>query len=93
MYQLVLRTIEFLTQQKHAKDAKDTKGCSGNKGDEDITGGEVGFNCCPSGEVPYIFWLSSRGRLTCERVSDATRSRFRLPRVWYIMRSNKQIDV
>lgn len=39
VYQLVLRTIEFLTQQKQQKSANGSKV---NSGDADISGGEVG---------------------------------------------------
>lgn len=42
VYQLVLRTIDFLTQQKDKQDAKARSGNSGD--DNDIsTGGEVGM--------------------------------------------------
>lgn len=39
MYQLVLRTIDFLTQQKQQKDANASKS---KNGDDDIAEGEVG---------------------------------------------------
>lgn len=56
VYQLVLRTIDFLTQQKQQKNANGNKNKNADDDDDDITDREVGLEAAVRWEIDVLIY-------------------------------------